>query len=178
MARKTSAPAEQASTAASDLRDIGLSVDGFRAQLTKEVETIVHDLGRSYDKEQDRGHGFEVGTAELLLRIEDIELDPPEVVYKSNDLKVDIAFDDEDSRTLALAQTKFPCFEPARLGLAGCRGDRSIVRFSAPADSSLHQSLAPDITAYGRSWSSIRTTCLGRTRERNVLADAHFFCRP
>jgi hypothetical protein len=88
-------------------RDIGMSVDGFRTQLRREVETVCRDLGTNYDKEQDRGFAFEVWAAELLLRIEGTDADPADVVYKTNDLKVDIAFEEEDGKVLVLAQTKF-----------------------------------------------------------------------
>ncbi len=88
-------------------RDIGMSVDGFRTQLKREVENVCRDLGTNYDKEQDRGFAFEVWAAELLLRIEGTDADPADVVYKTNDLKVDIAFEEEDGKVLVLGQTKF-----------------------------------------------------------------------
>ncbi len=88
-------------------RDIGMSVDGFRTQLRREVETVCQDLGTNYDKEQDRGFAFEVWAAELLLRIEGTDADPADVVYKTNDLKVDIAFEEEDGKVLVFGQTKF-----------------------------------------------------------------------
>jgi hypothetical protein len=50
---------------------------------------------------------FEVWAAELLLRIEGTDADPADLVYKTNDLKVDIAFEEEDGKVLVLGQTKF-----------------------------------------------------------------------
>ena len=92
---------------ASSDRQTTMSVDAFRQQLRKEVTTVCGGLGKIYDKEQDRGFAFEVWVAELLLQLESLDADPSDVVFQSNDLKIDIAFEDEDSKLLVLAQTKF-----------------------------------------------------------------------
>jgi hypothetical protein len=60
-------------------RDVGMSVDGFRTQLRREVENVCRDLGTNYDKEQERGFAFEVWSAELLLRIEGTDADPADL---------------------------------------------------------------------------------------------------
>jgi hypothetical protein len=84
-----------------------MSVDSFRTQLRKDVADVCQTLGINYDKEQDRGFAFQIWIAELLLRIEGIEQDPKDTVFKSKDLKIDIAFEDEDDKLLVLAQTKY-----------------------------------------------------------------------
>jgi AIPR protein len=84
-----------------------MSVDSFRQQLRKEVTDFCETFGKNYDKEQDRGFAFQIWAAELLMRIEDVDGEPEEAVFKSNDLKIDIAFEDEDSKLLILGQTKF-----------------------------------------------------------------------
>lgn len=84
-----------------------MSVDAFRQQLRKEVTTVCETLGKNFDKEQDRGFAFEIWAAELLLKLEDVNEEPEDVVFQTNDLKIDIAFEDEDSKLLILAQTKF-----------------------------------------------------------------------
>ena len=89
-------------------RDVGMSVDGFRTQLRRHVENVCRELGTSYDKEQDRGFAFEVWAVELLLRIEGTDADPADVVYKANDLKVDIAFEEEDGKVLVWLTLTLP----------------------------------------------------------------------
>ena len=89
------------------MSDVGMSVDGFRQILRHEIEKICAELGKSYDKEQDRGYAFELWLAEMLIREYDIDLDPSLCTYQSRDLKIDVAFDDEESRSLVLAQSKF-----------------------------------------------------------------------
>src|SRR5581483_4934763 len=84
-----------------------MSVDSFRQQLRKEVTAVCETLGKNYDKEQDRGFAFEIWAAELLLRLESVDEEPENVVFKSNDLKIDIAFEDEDNKLLIFGQTKF-----------------------------------------------------------------------
>ncbi len=88
--------------------NVGMSVDGFKQQLKLQVEAICKDLGKSYDKEPERGYAFEIWTAELLLKIyATSESDPRACTFISNDLKVDIGFDDDEAKSLVLAQTKF-----------------------------------------------------------------------
>jgi hypothetical protein len=72
-----------------------------------EIVTVCKTLGKNYDKEQDRGLAFEVWVAELLLQLESLESDPSEIIFQSKDLKIDIAFEDENNKLLVLAQTKF-----------------------------------------------------------------------
>jgi AIPR protein len=99
--------AENQSVENSVERPKSLSVESFRQQLRKEVMAVCQTLGKNYDKEQDRGFAFEIWVAELLQKIESIDADPEDSVFQTNDLKIDIAFEDEDSKLLALAQTKF-----------------------------------------------------------------------
>ena len=86
---------------------VSMSVDAFRQTLKQEVETICKDLGKSYDREADRGYAFELWVADLLVKNYDLEIDPTICTFRSKDLKIDIAFDDEESKSLVLAQTKF-----------------------------------------------------------------------
>lgn len=87
-------------------RETSLSTEQFRTQLRSELTKICADLGKSYDNNQHRGYGFEIWVADLLLKLNDIEGDGADFVYASNDLKIDIAFEDEETKTLRLAQTK------------------------------------------------------------------------
>ncbi len=87
-------------------RDISLSVDQFRSQLKGELEKICTDLGKSYENNQHRGYAFQIWVADLLLKFHDIEGDGSDLVYTTNDLKMDVAFEDEESKTLCLAQAK------------------------------------------------------------------------
>jgi hypothetical protein len=88
-------------------QEVGMTVESFRRQLRSEVESICKELGRSYDRDQDRGYAFEVWSSGLLLRMEGLEADPGEFVYGSKDIKIDVAFDDEESKVLYIAQTKY-----------------------------------------------------------------------
>jgi hypothetical protein len=88
-------------------QSVSMSVDAFRQTLKQEVETICKDIGKSYDREADRGYAFELWIADLLIKTYDLEIDSHICTFKSNDLKIDIAFDDEESKALVLAQTKF-----------------------------------------------------------------------
>jgi hypothetical protein len=87
-------------------RESSLSTDQFRTQLKSELTKICVDLGKVYDNNQHRGYAFEIWVADLLLKLNDIEGDGADFVYASNDLKIDIAFEDEETKTLCLAQTK------------------------------------------------------------------------
>jgi AIPR protein len=87
--------------------NVGMSVDVFRQNLRNEVEEICKDTGKSYDKEADRGYAFELWVAGFLIRENDLEIEPESCAFQSNDLKIDIAFDDEESKIIVLAQTKF-----------------------------------------------------------------------
>jgi hypothetical protein len=75
--------------------------------LKREVEAICKDIGKSYDREADRGYAFELWAADLLISNYDLEIDRHSCTFRSKDLKIDIAFDDEESKSLVLAQTKF-----------------------------------------------------------------------
>src|ERR1700730_3824216 len=86
---------------------VSMTVDTFRQTLKQEVEAICKDVGKSYDREADRGYAFELWAADLLITNYDLEIDPQICTFRSKDLKIDIAFDDEESRSLVLAQTKF-----------------------------------------------------------------------
>jgi hypothetical protein len=86
---------------------VAMSVNDFTNKLIKDVEKICRDIGKNYDKEQDRGFAFQLWCAELLSSVDGIEEDPSECVFKSNDLKFDIAMEDEDAKLLILAQTKY-----------------------------------------------------------------------
>ena len=87
-------------------REVSLSTDEFRKQLKSELTKICEDLGKNYDNNQHRGYAFEIWSADLLLKLNEIEGDGADYVYASNDLKIDIAFEDEESKTLCLAQAK------------------------------------------------------------------------
>jgi hypothetical protein len=89
------------------VHEVGMTVESFRRQLRSEVESICKELGRNYDRDQDRGYAFEIWCSELLLRMEGLEGDQSEFVYGSNDIKIDIAFDDDESKVLYIAQTKY-----------------------------------------------------------------------
>jgi hypothetical protein len=84
-----------------------MSVDTFRQQLRKEVATVCSSLGSNFDKEQDRGFAFQYWVADLLLKIEDIDSEVEGGVFKTNDLKIDLSYEDEDGKLLVLGQTKF-----------------------------------------------------------------------
>jgi hypothetical protein len=86
---------------------VSMTVEAFRQTLKQEVEAICKDIGKSYDREADRGYAFELWAADLLIRNHDLEIDRHICTFRSNDLKIDIAFDDEESKSLVLAQTKF-----------------------------------------------------------------------
>jgi hypothetical protein len=88
------------------VHEVGMTVESFRRQLRSEVESICKELGRNYDRDQDRGYAFEIWCSELLLRMEGLEGDPSEFVYGSNDIKIDIAFDDDESKVLYIAQIR------------------------------------------------------------------------
>ncbi len=87
-------------------REVSLSTDDFRKQLRGELTKICEDLGKNFDNNQHRGYAFEIWSADLLLKLSEIEGDGADYVYTSNDLKIDIAFEDEETKTLCLAQTK------------------------------------------------------------------------
>jgi AIPR protein len=87
--------------------DVAMSVDAFRHRLRSEVEEICRDIGKSYDKETDRGYAFELWVARFLISENDLEIEPDSCTFQSKDLKIDVAFDDEESRLLVLAQTKY-----------------------------------------------------------------------
>lgn len=87
-------------------QEVGMSVDAFRNQLRKEVEEICKSNGKSYDNNQARGFAFQVWVADLLMRIHAIDEIGEECVFTTNDLKIDIAFDEEETKTLCLSQTK------------------------------------------------------------------------
>jgi hypothetical protein len=95
-----------AMTKKSKPKEISLSTDDFRKQLKSELTKICEDLGKKYDNNQHRGYAFEIWSADLLLKLSEIEGDGADYVYASNDLKVDIAFEDEESKTLCLSQAK------------------------------------------------------------------------
>jgi hypothetical protein len=86
---------------------VSMTVEAFRQTLKQEVEAICKDIGKSYDREADRGYAFELWAADLLIRNHDLEIDRHICTFRSNDLKIDIAFDDEESKSLVLVQTKF-----------------------------------------------------------------------
>jgi len=86
---------------------VSMTVDHFQHKLKEDVETICKDNGKSYDREADRGYAFELWAAELLIKNYDLEIDPYICTFRARDLKIDIAFDDEESKSLVLAQTKF-----------------------------------------------------------------------
>jgi hypothetical protein len=86
---------------------VSISVDGFRQALRKEVDALCKDLGKPYDKEGDRGYAFELWVANLLIAEYEIDAEPSTCTFISNDLKIDVAFDDDESKSLVLAQTKF-----------------------------------------------------------------------
>lgn len=88
-------------------QSVSMSVETFRTTLRNEVETTCKSLGKSYDREGDRGYAFQLWVAELLARNYDLEIDPQICTFISKDLKIDIAFDDEESKSLVLGQTKF-----------------------------------------------------------------------
>jgi hypothetical protein len=88
-------------------QSVSMNVDAFRQILKQEVEAICKDNGKSYDREADRGYAFELWAAELLIKNYDLEIDPHICTFRARDLKIDIAFDDEESKSLVLAQTKF-----------------------------------------------------------------------
>jgi hypothetical protein len=90
----------------SEKKETALSTEGFRSQLKSELVTICADLGKNYDNNQHRGLAFEIWVADLLLKLNENEGDGADFVYTSNDLKIDIAFEDEEAKTLVLAQTK------------------------------------------------------------------------
>jgi hypothetical protein len=86
--------------------EMSLSTDDFRRQLRVELTKVCDDLGKKYDNNQHRGYAFQIWTADLLLQLNEIEGDGRDYVYASNDLKIDVAFEDEETKTLCLAQTK------------------------------------------------------------------------
>jgi len=86
--------------------DLSLSTDEFRKQLRVELSNICDDLGKKYDNNQHRGYAFQIWVADLLLHQNEIEGDGRDYVYAANDLKIDVAFEDEESKTVCFAQTK------------------------------------------------------------------------
>lgn len=84
-----------------------MSVENFRTELKREVQSVCATIGKNYDKAQDRGYAFEIWLADLLIRMQELDFEAEEHVFKANDLKVDIAFDDEEAKLLCLAQAKF-----------------------------------------------------------------------
>ena len=93
-------------------RETSLSTEQFRTQLRSELTKICADLGKSYDNNQHRGYGFEIWVADLLLKLNDIEGDGADFVYASNDLKIDIAFEDEETELSASHKQSARAFHP------------------------------------------------------------------
>jgi hypothetical protein len=86
--------------------DGSLSVEGFRATLRNELTEICRDRGGNFDSSQDRGFAFQIWAADLLLQNHEIDADGQDYVFTTRDLKIDIAFDEEETKTLCLGQTK------------------------------------------------------------------------
>lgn len=84
-----------------------MSVDTFRQTLKQEIEARCKELGKSYDKEPDRGYAFELWVADLLIRNYEVDIEPETCTYRSKDLLIDLAFDDEEAKALVLGQCKF-----------------------------------------------------------------------
>src|SRR5262245_36966 len=87
-------------------KETGMSVNAFRGQLRTDLEGLCKSNGKSYDNNQARGFAFQTWVADLLMIIHDLEDIGKDHVFTTNDLKIDVAFDEEESKTLCLAQTK------------------------------------------------------------------------
>jgi len=86
--------------------EAGMSVDAFRTHLRRDLEETCKANGKTYDNNQARGFAFQLWVSDLLLRVHDIDQAPDDTVFTTNDLKIDIAFDEEETKTLCLSQTK------------------------------------------------------------------------
>ena len=87
-------------------KEAGMSVNAFRAQLRTDLEGLCKTQGKTYDNNQARGFAFQTWVADLLVGIHDLEDTGQDHVFTTKDLKIDVAFDEEESKTLCLAQTK------------------------------------------------------------------------
>jgi hypothetical protein len=87
-------------------KETGMSVNAFRTQLRTDLEGLCKSQGKSYDNNQARGFAFQTWVADLLMGIHDVEDFGKDHTFTTNDLKIDVAFDEEESKTLCLAQTK------------------------------------------------------------------------
>src|SRR5262245_6737531 len=80
-------------------KDPGMSVNVFRVQLRTDLEGLCKSQGKSYDNNQARGFAFQTWVADLLMGIHDIEDSGKDHVFTTNDLKIGVAFDEEESKT-------------------------------------------------------------------------------
>jgi hypothetical protein len=87
-------------------KSVGMRVDVFVDQLRDELKKICKAQGKSYDDNQARGFAFQEWVAELLMKYHEVDRGKDESVFTTNDLKIDVAFEDDENKILCLSQTK------------------------------------------------------------------------
>ena len=86
--------------------EIGMRVDVFWNKLREELTELCKAKGKKYDDNQARGFAFQEWVADLLLKYHEVDGNKDESVFTTKDLKIDVAFEDDENKIMCLAQTK------------------------------------------------------------------------
>lgn len=86
--------------------EIGMRVDVFWNKLREDLTDLCKAKGKKYDDNQARGFAFQEWVADLLLKYHEVDGNKDESVFTTKDLKIDVAFEDDENKIMCLAQTK------------------------------------------------------------------------